>query len=162
EHHHDAARRQRAGARRADASTADPVVRRAREALRSGLARLQGRAPVRRDLPDLGRGAERHRAVHLFPVLRWPMGNSAETEHTGAQGSARPIRTAAIIIYATFALLILSIPQSLSNWLRDMEESPMQQVLLHAASGVQAAAQAVGLNVPYRRVRAALHAWTGK
>jgi shikimate 5-dehydrogenase len=67
-----------------------------------------------------------------------------------------------VVIYATFALLILTIPQSLPNWLRDMEENPVQQVLLQAASGVQAASQAVGLDVPYRRARAAFHAWTGK
>lgn len=90
------------------------------------------------------------------------MANAEPTETTLGQGEARPVRTAAVVIYATFALLILTIPQSLPNWLRDMEESPVQQVLLQAASGVQAASQAVGLDVPYRRARAAFHAWTGK
>jgi len=75
---------------------------------------------------------------------------------------AKPLRSTALIIYGTFALLALTIPQSLTNWLRDMEENPVQQVLLHAASGVQAAAQAAGLDVPYRRARAALRAWAGK
>jgi hypothetical protein len=86
-------------------------------------------------------------------------------EHSGAmpgQGGGRPVRTAAVIIYATLALLILTIPQSLPNWLRDREESPVQQVLLHAASGVQAASEAIGLDVPYRRARAAFRAWAGK
>jgi len=89
----------------------------------------------------------------------------AHTERSGAmreQGSARPLRTAAVVIYATLALLVLTIPQSLPNWLRDMEENPVQQALLRAASGVQAAAEAVGLAVPYRRARAAFHAWAGK
>ena len=90
------------------------------------------------------------------------MANAEKTEDVGGQGSAQPIRTAAIIIYATFALLILTIPQSLPNWLRDMEENPGQRVLLGAASGVQAASQAVGLDVPYRRARAAFYAWAGK
>jgi hypothetical protein len=90
------------------------------------------------------------------------MANAEKTEDVGGQGSAQPIRTAAIIIYATFALLILTIPQSVPNWLRDMEENPVQHVLLGAASGVQAAAEALGLDVPYRRARAAFHAWTGK
>jgi hypothetical protein len=90
------------------------------------------------------------------------MANGKDSEATPEQGGARPVRTAAMVIYATFALLILTIPQSLPNWLRDMEENPVQQVLLRAASGVQAAAQAVGLDVPYRRARAAFHAWTGK
>lgn len=43
-----------------------------------------------------------------------------------------------------------------------MEENPLQQVLLQAANGVQAAAEAVGIEVPYRRARAAFHTWTGK
>ena len=90
------------------------------------------------------------------------MADAAENEDVHGQGSAHPVRTAAIVIYATLGLLILTIPQSLPNWLRDMEENPVQQVLLHAASGVQAASQAVGLDIPYRRMRGAFHAWTGK
>ena len=90
------------------------------------------------------------------------MPNAERTEGNRGQGTAHTVRTAAVVIYATLALLIVTIPQSLPNWLRDMEENPVQQVLLHAASGVQAAAQAVGLDVPYRRARAAFHAWTGK
>ena len=90
------------------------------------------------------------------------MSDGAETKHVGRQGSAHPVRTAAIVIYATFALLILTIPQSLPNWLRDREENPVQQVLLRAAGGVEAAAQAVALDVPYRRARAAFHRWAGK
>jgi hypothetical protein len=73
-----------------------------------------------------------------------------------------PVRTAAIVVYATFSLLVLTIPQSLVNWLHDMEENPVQQVLLRAASGVQAASRAAGLDIPYRRARAAFHEWTGK
>ena len=90
------------------------------------------------------------------------MANAKKTGGGAGQGGARTVRTTAVIVYATLALLILTIPQSLPNWLRDMEENPVQQVLLRAASGVQAAAQAVGLDVPYRRARAAFHAWTGK
>jgi hypothetical protein len=90
------------------------------------------------------------------------MANGDDNGTMPGQGGARPVRTAAVVIYATLALLILTIPQSLPNWLRDMEESPAQQVLLQTASGVQAASQAVGLDIPYRRARAAFHAWTGK
>jgi hypothetical protein len=90
------------------------------------------------------------------------MANGEHGEANRGQGGTRPARTAAVIIYATFALLILTIPQSLPNWLRDMEENPVQQALLQAASGVQAASQAVGLDVPYRRARAAFHQWAGK
>jgi hypothetical protein len=90
------------------------------------------------------------------------MADAAGTERGRRRGSAHPLRAAAIVIYATFALLIVTIPQSLPNWLRDMEENPAQQVLLRAASGVEAVAQAVGLDVPYRRTRAAFRAWAGK
>jgi hypothetical protein len=88
------------------------------------------------------------------------MANAEPTE--AVPGGTRPVRTAAVVIYATFALLVLTIPQALPNWLRDMEENPVQQVVLQATSGVQAAAQAVGLDVPYRRARAAFHQWAGK
>jgi hypothetical protein len=90
------------------------------------------------------------------------MANGEKTQAARGQGGASPVRTTAVIVYATFLLLILTIPQSLPNWLRDMEENPVQRVLLRAASGVQAASQAVGLDVPYRAARAAFHAWSGK
>ncbi len=89
------------------------------------------------------------------------MANGRQTEVTRGQGK-HPVRTTAVIIYATLALLILAVPQSLPNWLRDMDDNPVQQVLLRAASGVQAASQAAGLDVPYQRARAAFHQWTGK
>ena len=90
------------------------------------------------------------------------MANAEQAQGRRGQGTAHTVRTAAVIIYATLALLIVTIPQSLPNWLRDMEDNPVQQVLLTAASGVQTAAQAVGLDLPYRRARAAFHAWAGK
>jgi len=90
------------------------------------------------------------------------MADAEQAQADQGQGTAHTVRTAAVIIYATLALLILTIPQSLPNWLRDMEDNPVQQVLLTAASGVQTAAQSVGLDVPYRRARGALRAWAGK
>jgi hypothetical protein len=90
------------------------------------------------------------------------MANAEQAQANRGQGTAPTVRTAAAIIYATLTLLIVTIPQSLPNWLRDMEDNPAQQVLLTAASGVQTAAQAVGLDVPYRRARAAFRAWAGK
>jgi hypothetical protein len=90
------------------------------------------------------------------------MANGEDSEAMLEQGGTRPVRTAAVVIYATLALLVLTIPQSLVNWLSDIEENPVQQVLLHAASGVQAASQAVGLDAPYRRARATFHQWAGK
>ena len=73
-----------------------------------------------------------------------------------------PVRTAAIIIYATFALLMLTIPQSLVNWLRDMDENPVQQTLLRGAEAGQAVSRRAGLDAPYRRMRAEFYALTGK
>jgi hypothetical protein len=90
------------------------------------------------------------------------MTDASQTQARHGQGTAPKVRTAAVVIYATLALLILTIPQSLPNWLRDMEENPPQQVLLHAAEAVQAVSQAVGLDVPYRHARAAFRAWAGK
>ena len=85
-----------------------------------------------------------------------------EDLHPRPGRAANPVRSAAVIIYATFALLVLTIPQSLSNWLRDMEENPAQQACLHVAEAVQSASHRVGLDVAYREARAAFHALTGK
>jgi tripartite-type tricarboxylate transporter receptor subunit TctC len=86
---------------------------------------------------------------------------NAEQIPPASEHEPTPVR-AAVVVYATFALLVLTIPQSLVNWLHDMEENPAQQVLLRAAGGVQAASHAVGLDIPYRRARAAFQAWIGK
>ena len=73
-----------------------------------------------------------------------------------------PLRTAAIVIYGTFALLILAIPQSLVNRLNDLDESPPQQIVLRVAEAVQAASHSVGLDRAYLRARAAFLALAGK
>jgi len=86
----------------------------------------------------------------------------SDTHHTLERHGASPVRTAAVIVYATFGLLILTIPQSLTNWLRDMEENQAQQAILVAADAVQSAAHRAGLDIAYRRARAAFHALTGK
>jgi hypothetical protein len=86
----------------------------------------------------------------------------SDPDHLDAGRVPCPVRTTAAIVYTTFALLILAIPQSLTGWLRDMDESPVQQVLLRAAEGVQSASHRIGLDVPYRVARATFHALTGK
>jgi hypothetical protein len=90
------------------------------------------------------------------------MANAADMQATGRQGRAHPVRTAAVIVYATFLLLILAIPQSLVNWLRDMDASPVQEFALRGAEAVQAASHRVGLDVPYIRARSAFFVLTGK
>ena len=79
-----------------------------------------------------------------------------------ASSDAHPLRTAAIVIYGTFALLILAIPQSLVNRLNDFDESPPQQALLRIAESVQVASHSVGLDRAYLRARAAFLALAGK
>jgi len=87
-------------------------------------------------------------------------------DHDHAAGPAtpdpHPLRTAAVVIYVTFALLILAVPQSLVNRLNDLEENPVQQALLRAADGVQAASHRIGLDIPYQRARALFLAASGK
>ena len=67
--------------------------------------------------------------------------------------SAKPLRTAALVIYGTFALLALTIPQSLPNWLRDMNENPLEGVALRGAEAWQAAAEKTRLPAVYRHAR---------
>jgi hypothetical protein len=64
-----------------------------------------------------------------------------------------PLRTAAIVIYATLALLVAAIPQSLTNWLRDMKSSELQERLLPGAEWLQSLSERAGLTTPYRRGR---------
>ncbi len=81
-------------------------------------------------------------------------GNSGDAAHV--------VRTAGVIIYATFLLLILAIPQSLVNRLNDLNESAVQKILLRGASAVQAGSHAAGLDLPYLRARSVFLALTGK
>jgi hypothetical protein len=90
----------------------------------------------------------------------------ASSDHDHAAGSttpdAHPLRTAAVVIYATFTLLVLAVPGSLVNRLNDLNENPIQQIALHVAEGVQAASHAVRLDVAYLKARAGFLAVTGK
>jgi len=69
------------------------------------------------------------------------------------QPTAKPLRTAALIIYGTFILLALTIPQSLTNWLRDMNENPLQAMALRGAEAWQAATEKTRLPAVYRHAR---------
>jgi hypothetical protein len=79
-----------------------------------------------------------------------------------AGGNARPILTAAVIIYATLGLLAATIPQSLVNRVRDINNSAVEEALLPAAEALQDASQRAGLTVAYRRARALFLAFAGK
>jgi hypothetical protein len=67
---------------------------------------------------------------------------------------SRPVRTATITIYATFLLLVVAIPQSAVNWLRDMKGSEVQEMLLCWAEVLQTASRQTGIAIPYIRARA--------
>ncbi|HUD89232.1 MAG TPA: hypothetical protein VMR17_22485 [Xanthobacteraceae bacterium] len=66
---------------------------------------------------------------------------------------AGQVRTVAIVIYATLALLAVAIPQSLVNWLGDMNGNAVQETLLRGAAALQRASDASGISAPYQRAR---------
>ncbi len=72
-----------------------------------------------------------------------------------------PLRTAIVVIYATFALLAVTIPQSLVNWLGDMRSNPVQEALLSGAQALQSVAERTGIATPYRRAHELFNAATG-
>ena len=74
----------------------------------------------------------------------------------------RPVKTATVIVYVTFFLLIVAIPHSLVNWARDMNVDVVRLPALRVAEAVQTLSQAMHADVPFRRARAAFLQWTGK
>ncbi len=85
--------------------------------------------------------------------------------NSGTETTAPPahhLRTAAIVIYAVLALLVITIPQGPVNWLHDMNSNPMQEALLRGAEFLQEASQRTGVAVPYQRARALFFVLTGK
>ena len=74
---------------------------------------------------------------------------------------ARPLHTTAIVLYATFALLALTIPQSLVNWLADMNGNPVQETALRGAEIVRNLSQRAGVATVYQRARDIFIAVTG-
>jgi hypothetical protein len=67
--------------------------------------------------------------------------------------SSASLRNAAIVIYATLALLAVTIPQSLVNWLGDMNGNAVEETLLRGAEGLQNVSERTGLATVYRRAR---------
>jgi hypothetical protein len=66
---------------------------------------------------------------------------------------AGQVRAVAVVIYATLALLAFTIPQSLVNWLGDMNSNPVEEVLLRGAEALQRVSDASGIAAPYQRAR---------
>jgi hypothetical protein len=76
--------------------------------------------------------------------------------------TAHPLRTAAVVIYATLALLGLAIPRGLVGWARDMQPGPRQEAVLAAAQEIEAFSQWSRIDEPYRLARAFFLETTGK
>jgi hypothetical protein len=64
-----------------------------------------------------------------------------------------PLRSVSIVIYATLALLAITIPQSLGNWLQDMKSGELREWFLPAAEALRGAADRANISAPYRRGR---------
>jgi hypothetical protein len=73
-----------------------------------------------------------------------------------------PLAAAAVVIYATLALLTLTIPRALVNWSRDLQPGPLQEHLLPAAREVDRLVRSLGIDRPYEWARAAFLRATDK
>ena len=74
---------------------------------------------------------------------------------------AGALRTAAIVIYATLMLLAVTIPQSVVNWLADMNANPVQETALRGAEALRNLSQRSGVAGVYQRARAIFIAISG-
>jgi len=66
---------------------------------------------------------------------------------------AHPLGAAAVVIYATLALLALAVPSALVNWSRDMEPGSRQQTMLAAAQAIARFSSWASINRPYELAR---------
>jgi len=66
---------------------------------------------------------------------------------------ASAVRTASIVIYATLMLLAVTIPQSVVNWLADMNANPVQETALRGAEALRNLSQRTGVATAYQRAR---------
>ena len=66
---------------------------------------------------------------------------------------ASALRTATIVIYATLMLLAVTIPQSVVNWLADMNANPVQETALRGAEVLRNLSQRAGVATVYQRAR---------
>jgi hypothetical protein len=89
----------------------------------------------------------------------------ADTKHIAlAPGplQERPLRTTAIVIYGTLALLALAVPRGLVNWSKNFEPNAAQEALLRTAEAVQSLSRHIGADWPYRHGRDIFLQATGK
>jgi hypothetical protein len=67
--------------------------------------------------------------------------------------SANPLRIAAIVIYATLMLLAVTIPQSVENWLADMNGNRLEDTALRGAEVLRNLSERAGVATVYQRAR---------
>ena len=67
--------------------------------------------------------------------------------------STNPLRTAAIVIYGTLMLLAVTIPQSVENWLADMNGNPVEETALRGADVLRNLSQRASVATVYQRAR---------
>jgi len=86
-----------------------------------------------------------------------------DTEHL-APPRHRPqrLRTSATVIYATLAVLALTIPQAVPNWLKDFEPGQPRDVLLDVTLAVQSFSNRMGTDWAYHELRRLFLDATGK
>jgi hypothetical protein len=77
-------------------------------------------------------------------------------------GSGLPLRTTAIIVYVTLALLALAIPQAAVNRLNDFSPGPLRDTAFAVAQAVADTSHRIGLDWPYRAGRRLFLGLTGK
>jgi hypothetical protein len=90
------------------------------------------------------------------------MSQNGRGSETARRPPARPVPTAGAVIYGTLALLLIAIPQSVVNRLKDLDPGPVQGALLEAAESLEALSFRIGANAPYRRLRQLFLDVTGK
>jgi hypothetical protein len=76
--------------------------------------------------------------------------NPTEFERPRPAGA---LRTAAIVIYATLMLLAVTIPQSVENWLADMNGNPVEDTALRGAEVLRNLSERAGVAAVYQRAR---------
>jgi hypothetical protein len=84
--------------------------------------------------------------------------NPTEFERPRPMGE---LRTAAIVLYATLVLLAVTIPQSVVNWLADMNGNPVQETALRGAEVLRNLSQRAGVATVYQRARGIFIAISG-
>jgi hypothetical protein len=77
-------------------------------------------------------------------------------------GSGLPLRTTAIVVYVTLALLALAMPQAAVNRLNDFTPNPVRDAALTVTQAVVDMSHRFGLDRPYLEGRRLFLSLTGK